>query len=128
MRRRCSPPRGSCPDMAGLRLRHGSRRRRSGTLAWPRRLQHMLRNRLLWPAMIGVALAVGLGVQMGESAVGDINPIHFQGAALRPQGIDPDAQPPLTSPYAEAYGWEQGNQARLAEAGSYQDFNYMPQA
>jgi hypothetical protein len=87
----------------------------------------MLSNRILWPSMIGIALAVGLGVQLGESAIGSIDPIHFQGAAARPQGIDPNVQPPAQSAYAQAYGWEQGNAARLADGGTFQDFNYLPQ-
>jgi hypothetical protein len=89
----------------------------------------MLSNQILWPGMIGVALAVGLGVQMGQSAVGDINPIHFQGAAARPQGIDPATlAPPPQSAFAQAYGWEQGNAARQAEGIVYDDFQYVPRA
>jgi hypothetical protein len=77
--------------------------------------------------MIGVALAVGLGVQMGESAIGSINPIHFQGAAPPVQAIDPAAlPPPAASPYAQAYGWEQGNAALVADGAG--DFDYVPQA
>jgi hypothetical protein len=87
-----------------------------------------LSNRILWPSMIGIALAVGLGVQIGESAIADINPIHFQGAAPPVRAIDPAAlPPPATSTYAQAYGWEQGNAALQADAGSYQDFDYVPQ-
>jgi hypothetical protein len=81
--------------------------------------------------MIGVALAVGLGVQMGESAIGAIDPIHFQGAAPPPQGIDPALPPPPQSAYAQAYGWEQGNAALQADGASargYEDFDYVPQA
>jgi hypothetical protein len=89
----------------------------------------MLSNRILWPGMIGVALAVGFGVQMGESAIGEINPVHFQGAALRPPGIDPAAlPPPPQSAYAQAYGWEQGYAARQADSGGQEDFDYVPQA
>jgi len=84
---------------------------------------------MLWPGMIGVALSVGLGVQIGQSAVGDINPIHFQGAAARPQGIDPAAlPPPPQSAYAQAYGWEQGNAALQADRAGHEDFDYVPQA
>lgn len=87
----------------------------------------MLSNRILWPSMIGMALAVGLGVQMGESAIGGINPIHFQGAAPPVRAIDPAALPPAaTSAYAQAYGWEEGNAARQADSGSNQDFDYVP--
>jgi hypothetical protein len=78
--------------------------------------------------MIGVALAVGIGVQMGESAVGSIDPIHFQGAAPPVRAIDPAAQAPPAAPaYAQAYGWEQGNAARQADSGFNQDFDYVPQ-
>jgi len=86
----------------------------------------MLSNRILWPSMIGIALAVGIGVQMGESAVSAINPLHFRGAAARPQGIDPNVAPPAQSAYAQAYGWDQGNAARVTDSG-FQDFSYIPQ-
>jgi hypothetical protein len=88
----------------------------------------MLSNRFLWPGMIGIALAVGIGVQMGESAIGAINPIHFQGAAAPVQAIDPNSlPPPPQSAYAQAYGWEQGYAARQADSGGG-DFDYVPQA
>lgn len=110
-----------------LRGRHGGRRgRRRGTSHRRDRFYHMLSNRILWPSMVGIALAVGIGVQMGESAVGSINPIHFQGAAPRPEGIDPNVPPPAQSPYAQAYGWDQGNAARVADSG-FQQFDYVPQ-
>jgi hypothetical protein len=112
--------------MKAWRLSLGRSRRRGGTSRRPGRFYRMLSNRVLWPSMIGIALAVGLGVQMGESAIGAIDPIHFQGAAPPPQGIDPNVQPPAQSAYAQAYGWEQGNAARVADSG-FQDFNYLPQ-
>jgi hypothetical protein len=90
----------------------------------------MLSNRALWPAMIGVALAVGLGVQMGESAIHEINPIHFQGVPVHPRdrgaAIDPGALPaPAQSAYAQAYGWGEGNTARSRDSG-YEDFDFAP--
>jgi hypothetical protein len=88
----------------------------------------MLNDRFLWSGMIGIALAVGFGVQMGESTIQAINPIHFQGAAAPVQAIDPAAlPPPPQSAYAQAYGWEQGNAARQAEGVGTQDFDYLPQ-
>ena len=79
--------------------------------------------------MIGVALAVGIGVQIGESAIGAINPIHFQGAAPPVRAVDPNQLPPPMQPsYAEAYGWAQGDAARQAEGATpYEDFDYVPQ-
>jgi len=117
-----------------FRLRLGRGRRRRGTARRPSRFRNMLNNRALWPGMIGIALSVGFGVQMGESTIGSINPIHFQGPAPPVQAIDPNAPPPPTSPYAQAYGWEQGYAARQAEAGNiaatsagYPDFDYLPE-
>lgn len=91
----------------------------------------MLSQRALWPAMAGLALAVGLGVQMGESVIGSINPIHFQGPALSPRdrgaAIDPNAiQPPAQSAFAQAYGWAQGDAARRLDSG-FADFPTSPQ-
>jgi hypothetical protein len=106
--------------------RLGLGRRRRGTSHRPGRFHRMLSNRILWPSMIGIALAVGIGVQMGESAVSAIDPIHFRGAAARPQGIDPNVAPPAQSAYAQAYGWDQGNAARVTDSG-FQDFSYIPQ-
>jgi hypothetical protein len=130
MPKRCSPRRGISPEpMKAFRLRLSRGRRRPGTARRPGRFRHMLSNRILWPGMIGVALAVGLGVQIGESAIGEINPVHFQGAAARPAGIDPATlPPPPTSAFAQAYGWEQGNAARQADSGGHEDFDYVPQA
>jgi hypothetical protein len=85
----------------------------------------MIQNPVIWPAMGGIALAVGIGVQLGDSAIRDINPIHFQGPAARPAGIAPVADAPPPSPYQQAYGWDQGNAARLADGGNV-DYPYAP--
>src|SRR4051812_47567382 len=99
-------------------LRHGTRRRHG-------RFWRMIGNPVIWPAMGGIALAVGLGVQLGDSAIRDIDPIHFQGPAARPAGIAPVADAPPPSPYQQAYGWDQGNAARLADGGNI-DYPYAP--
>jgi len=74
--------------------------------------------------MGALALAVGFGVQLGESAVREIDPIYFQGPAEPPIGVDPVAAAPVTSTYAQAYGWEAGNVARQAASGI--DYPYSP--
>jgi hypothetical protein len=82
----------------------------------------------LWPAMGALALSVGIGVQLGESAIGEIDPVHFRGAPVHPRdrgaAIDPNEQPPLQSAFAQAYGWTEGNAARLAESGI--NYPYAP--
>jgi hypothetical protein len=80
--------------------------------------------------MGAVALAVGLGVQLGESTVHEINPIHFQGIPAHPRdrgaALDPLAiQPAAPSGYAQAYGWGEGNAARAAASGQ-EDFDFAP--
>lgn len=76
--------------------------------------------------MGALALAVGLGVQLGESAVREIDPLYFQGPAARPAGLDAVAEAPAPAPaaYAQAYGWQEGNAARLAESSI--DYPYAP--
>jgi hypothetical protein len=109
-----------------LRLRRGRAR---GTARGRRRSWRMIGHSALWPALAGIAVAVGLGVQVGESAIREINPIHFQGEAPPVRAIDPNAPPP-TSPvadgFASAYGWAEGNAARQADSG-FTDFDYVPQ-
>ena len=53
---------------------------------------------------VGLAAAAILGVQLGQSAISDINPVHFQGA-LAPQGITPPPEPAPYDPYAQQYVW-----------------------
>lgn len=72
------------------------------------------------PAMGGALLVAALiGVQLGRSAVASIDPIHFQGPAVHPRdrgaAIDPNAVPPAQARFTDAYGWEQGKAARLAD-------------
>ena len=72
---------------------------------------------------LGASLVLGavFGVQLGESTIGLINPIHFQGPAAHPRergaALDPTSQPtqPSAPAYAQLYGWEQGYAARAAD-------------
>jgi hypothetical protein len=53
---------------------------------------------------IGVAAAAIIGVQLGRSAISEINPVHFQGA-LAPEGITPPPEAAPYDPYAQPYVW-----------------------
>ena len=89
------------------------------------------RRRLVFPAMapwlnlpaLGGAMvaAVALGIHLGESAIGLIDPVHFQGPAIHPRdrgaAIDPNRVRPSGPRYAELYGWNEGRTARLADCG-----------
>lgn len=53
-------------------------------------------------ALVAAAIA---GVQLGRSAISEINPIHFQGPLERPQAITPPPEPAPFDPYAQSYQW-----------------------
>ena len=75
------------------------------------------------PALAGSLLAaIVLGIHLGESSVGLINPVYFQGPALHPRdrgaAIDPATLPTPRGPaYADLYGWDEGRTAVLADCG-----------
>lgn len=75
------------------------------------------------PALAGsLVTAIALGIHLGESSVGLINPIHFQGPAVHPRdrgaAIDPATLPTSRGPaYADLYGWDEGRTAVLADCG-----------
>lgn len=59
---------------------------------------------------VGLAAAAIIGVQLGQSAISEINPVHFQGP-LAPQAITPPPEPAPYNPYAQSYMWSMGPQA-----------------
>jgi hypothetical protein len=112
-----------------LRSSLGGRRR--GTRRPRARWARMLGHSILWSGLGAVALAVGIGVQLGEGAVNQIDPLYFQGPALHPRdrgaALDPNNLPgPIVSPYLQAYGWAQGNAALAAYATPRVDYPYAP--
>ena len=78
-------------------------------------------SRFALPAMCGSLLAaVAFGIHLGESSIGQINPIYFQGPAVHPRdrgaAIDESSLPPPARPaYRDLYGWDEGEAARTAE-------------
>jgi len=109
---RCWPPRGTCHERPAVPV---TRNRKRGTGRRPPRFPAMARryaNTLL--ALSGAILfATVIGVQLGQSAIGEIKPIHFGGAAEPPRAIDPATlRRPAGDSFAAAYGWEQGYAAR----------------
>jgi hypothetical protein len=66
----------------------------------------------------GLLAAAIIGIQLGESAVSEINPVHFQGPVERPVGIDPAAaRTVVEDPYARAYGWAESFPPGAASCG-----------
>lgn len=68
-------------------------------------------------ASVGLVIAIILGVQMGHSAISEINPIHFQGPLERPRAITPTPDAPAYDPYGQSYSWSMGPRAALADCG-----------
>ncbi|HEV2817766.1 MAG TPA: hypothetical protein VGW40_11185 [Allosphingosinicella sp.] len=110
--------------MTATRLRLTRGRVTPGTWRRHSRFWRMIGSPMIWPAMGALALAVGFGVQLGESAVREIDPVFFQGPAPPAIAVEPAAAAPATSAYSQAYGWEAGNAARLAASGI--DYPYAP--
>jgi len=76
--------------------------------------------KLVYPAYGALLLAAAaFGVHVGHSAIGQINPLYFQGAAVSPRDrgvvVDETALVEQGPRFAQLYGWEQGNAARTAD-------------
>ncbi len=71
-------------------------------------------------AGFGIAgvLAVMFGVSLGNSAISQINPLYFQGAAVHPRdrgaALDPNAPTVIPNSYQQFYGFDEGREARAA--------------
>ncbi len=80
----------------------------------------MLRARPTSLALTSVALlaAAIIGVQLGQSAISEINPIHFQGPLERPQAITPPAEPAPFDPYGQPYVWSMPPPPAAMDCGS----------
>lgn len=93
------------------------RRPRRGEPLWRRIVSgRMVRAQTIAVGLAGVFGAMMLGLSLGNSALSQINPIHFQGAALHPRergaAIDPDRPTVIPNTYEQLYGWSQGAHAR----------------
>ena len=68
-------------------------------------------------ASVGLVAAALIGVQLGQSAISEINPIHFQGPLERPQGIIPPPEPAPFDPYGQPYVWSAAPPPVVADCG-----------
>jgi hypothetical protein len=75
--------------------------------------------RLTFPAFGALAIVAGAsGVYLGQSAVDQINPLYFQGAAVHPRDRGAAVEETLLARgprFADHYGWEEGRAARTAD-------------
>ncbi|HEX8216818.1 MAG TPA: hypothetical protein VF577_05070 [Allosphingosinicella sp.] len=63
-----------------------------------------------------VLVAAAGGIVLGESAVDEINPLYYRGAAVHPRdrgaAVEEPALAPTRGRFADHYGWEEGHAAR----------------
>ncbi len=76
-----------------------------------------MRNSVLPVMGVLVVVAGAVGLQLGESAIAQIDPIHFEGPAEPARDVSRDPRPPRGSAFARAYGWAEGYQARAEDCG-----------
>ena len=83
----------------------------------PRDRAQQLRGRvnLALSLAAGTLVAAVLGVTLGHSAIGEINPIYFQ--PVEPVRVY-QPPPPAQDIYASSYGWENGQAAMIADCGA----------
>ena len=78
-------------------------------------------------AILAFGLSVGVfaGIQLGNSAIADINPVHYRGAVLHPRdrgAAVPENRVRSAEPrYAALYGWDEGRAALAAERDAHEE-------
>lgn len=75
------------------------------------------RSNSLLTLSVAIFVAGVVGVQLGQSAIGAINPLYFEGEPLKPRAVDGRERQPAQPAYYRAFGWEQGAQARAVACG-----------
>ena len=77
----------------------------------------MFRQRFLLTMSVAFFAAAVLGVQLGQSAIGAIHPLYFEGEAPAPRAVDGRERQPGQPAYYQAYDWRQGAEARAIACG-----------
>lgn len=106
------------PKRSSTLLLPSPERLRRGEPLWRRVVfGRMVRGQTIAIGLAGAFGAMMLGLTLGNSALSQINPIYFQGAAIHPRdrgaAIDPNRPTVIPNSYEQLYGWSQGAQARM---------------
>jgi len=75
-----------------------------------------MRNSVLPVMTVLTVIAGAVGLQLGESAIAQIDPVYFEGI-VPVRDVTKDPRPPRAPGFAEASGWEQGYRAMAADCG-----------
>ncbi len=89
------------------------------------------RNSTLPVLTVLTLIAVAGGFQLGETAIAQIDPLYFEGAAPPPRDVTQRQRSSQPNAYAAASGWEEGYAARSVDCGadcppSLMDRSIMP--
>jgi hypothetical protein len=76
-----------------------------------------MRNSVLPVMGVLTVISGAVGLQLGESAISQIDPLYFEGAAPSPRDVSKDPRPQRAPGFAEASGWAEGYEARAADCG-----------
>jgi hypothetical protein len=76
-----------------------------------------MRNSVLPVMTVLTVIAGAVGLQLGESAIAQIDPTYFEGAAVPARDVTKDPRPIRAPGFSEASGWEQGYKAMAADCG-----------
>lgn len=77
-----------------------------------------IRNSTVLPVMgVLTVIAGAVGLQLGESAIAQIDPIHFRGPATAARDVSRARRPAPAPTYASAYGWAEGQAAVDLDCG-----------
>lgn len=76
-----------------------------------------MRNSVLPIMGVLTVVAAAVGLQIGESAIAQIDPTYFQGATTPPHDVTKDPRPQREPGFAQASGWAQGYAARAEDCG-----------
>jgi hypothetical protein len=75
-----------------------------------------MRNSVVLPVMgVLTVIAGAVGLQLGESAIAQIDPVHFSGPRPALRDVSHERRPEPPPSYASAYGWAEGYGARDAD-------------
>jgi hypothetical protein len=76
-----------------------------------------MRNSVLPVMGVLTVVAGAIGLQIGEGAIAQIDPIYFQGAPVAAQDVTKNPRPQPQPGFAQASGWAEGYAARAADCG-----------
>ena len=77
-----------------------------------------MRQTILPVMSVLTVVAIAAGLQLGDTTVGQIDPLYFQGAAPTAHDVTKYPRPARHNAYAQASGWAEGYQARAADCGN----------